>query len=159
MEYGLWLRLVKRGYAMRSLNPCSNGIWSLTWQKMYFVNTSLCLNPCSNGIWSLTLPPPLGKRLIICLNPCSNGIWSLTQVAQEANKSSEVLILVLMEYGLWPSKNLEIETQLLCVLILVLMEYGLWHGHGTQVHVPLARLNPCSNGIWSLTIKLGGDVN
>ena len=38
----------------------------------------------------------------------------------------DVLILVLMEYGLWQSylSNNDIAAQ--CVLILVLMEYGLW---------------------------------
>ena len=41
---------------LAGLNPCSNGIWSLTcefldqtWINLY------CLNPCSNGIWSLTI--------------------------------------------------------------------------------------------------------
>ena len=37
------------------------------------------LNPCSNGIWSLTnvgsFPYTFG---VVSLNPCSNGIWSLT---------------------------------------------------------------------------------
>ena len=41
------------------LNPCSNGIWSLT---VDFIETNVKferLNPCSNGIWSLTLLPLL----------------------------------------------------------------------------------------------------
>ena len=38
----------------------------------------MSLNPCSNGIWSLTdVLLPLRLRLS-SLNPCSNGIWSLT---------------------------------------------------------------------------------
>ena len=37
------------------------------------------LNPCSNGIWSLTQEPCFRSRSQApCLNPCSNGIWSLT---------------------------------------------------------------------------------
>ena len=43
------------------------------------LHSVLSLNPCSNGIWSLTgdgdgdcAEVPSG------LNPCSNGIWSLT---------------------------------------------------------------------------------
>ena len=62
----------------------------------------LCLNPCSNGIWSLT-----DTEFIYltedgsCLNPCSNGIWSLTGLAHGDRLTNHaVLILVLMEYGL-----------------------------------------------------------
>ena len=36
-----------------------------------------------------------------------------------------VLILVLMEYGLWPTP-VDVRQKALMVLILVLMEYGLW---------------------------------
>ncbi len=62
------------------------------------------------------------------LNPCFNGIWSATgyEIHHEILIAKDVLILVLMEYGLrlkrqfstW--RNFE-------VLILVLMEYGLRH--------------------------------
>ena len=64
--------------------------------------TSKGLNPCSNGICSLT------RNLEICeeilqngLNPCSNGICSLT-ICEEIlqNEGNCVLILVLMEYAL-----------------------------------------------------------
>ena len=37
------------------LNPCSNGIWSLTEKTIRIESDEVCLNPCSNGIWSLTL--------------------------------------------------------------------------------------------------------
>ena len=37
-----------------------------------------CLNPCSNGIWSLTFDCSLERSDWSSLNPCSNGIWSLT---------------------------------------------------------------------------------
>ena len=61
-----------------------------------------CLNPCSNGIWSLTL---LSLSLMVIwingLNPCSNGIWSLTYAHPDTPAQIQnVLILVLMEYGL-----------------------------------------------------------
>ena len=46
-----------------------------------------------------------------------------------------VLILVLMEYGLW-LKYLEFLANLLIVLILVLMEYGLWQEAGGASPVP-----------------------
>ena len=41
--------------------------------------------------------------------------------------SGQVLILVLMEYGLWRSAKLFAGLLVCSVLILVLMEYGLWH--------------------------------
>ena len=58
------------------------------------------LNPCSNGIWSLTLHLADMWRRPIGLNPCSNGIWSLTQKMVPDCPPRAVLILVLMEYGL-----------------------------------------------------------
>ena len=36
------------------------------------------LNPCSNGIWSLTKQSGTDRDEAVRLNPCSNGIWSLT---------------------------------------------------------------------------------
>ena len=38
-----------------SLNPCSNGIWSLTLIEFSEEISRPSLNPCSNGIWSLTI--------------------------------------------------------------------------------------------------------
>ena len=68
---------------------------------MIFSTELNCLNPCSNGIWSLT---NVGGTVCILaggLNPCSNGIWSLTCILVAGiNLSAQVLILVLMEYGL-----------------------------------------------------------
>ena len=60
-----------------------------------------------------------------------------------------VLILVLMEYGLW--RKIQDEEIRDAVLILVLMEYGLWPDGQHADGVAVSRLNPCSNGIWSLT--------
>ena len=80
MEYGLWQFVVWINSLIISLNPCSNGIWSLTSLSRRRRRPSFCLNPCSNGIWSLTwqqTPLPWGQT---SLNPCSNGIWSLTEI-------------------------------------------------------------------------------
>ena len=64
--------------------------------------TSGRLNPCFNGIWSAR---DCAYRLTIgmhSLNPCFNGIWSAR--SQEGSckplQLEDVLILVLMEYGL-----------------------------------------------------------
>ena len=151
MEYGLWLRRIRRADSLRwGLNPCSNGIWSLTraddwkvfptsvlilvlmeyglWHKQ---RTSLSqpsegLNPCSNGIWSLTRGSPSLNNQLVRLNPCSNGIWSLTLGNNHiCDAVGPVLILVLMEYGLWLNVVQAIQSRTK-VLILVLMEYGLW---------------------------------
>ena len=157
-----------------SLNPCSNGIWSLTCSSARKSLTSISLNPCSNGIWSLTWYVLLNWALWYCLNPCSNGIWSLTWSSTHILHKKVVLILVLMEYGLWLEQGvllLALHVVLILVLmeyglwrikfylwisgdnvlILVLMEYGLWLHTTCQLRPQLRRLNPCSNGIWSLT--------
>ena len=152
MEYGLWrpTGLGSRRTCLR-LNPCSNGIWSLTstsmtvtrpasvlilvlmeyglwlpspllpkcsislvlilvlmeyglWHSgMWWIQSMQRLNPCSNGIWSLTLRTFQESISHLCLNPCSNGIWSLTPLSSVQGCRKSVLILVLMEYGLWRS--------------------------------------------------------
>ena len=104
MEYGLWPGSgLPQPSVARGLNPCSNGIWSLTHAAMFIIADLHSLNPCSNGIWSLTwlkkftrgsgsvvlilvlmeyglwhLATPAILGNLVCLNPCSNGIWSLT---------------------------------------------------------------------------------
>ena len=60
-----------------------------------------CLNPCSNGICSLSLDYYAEQQRCRRLNPCSNGICSLRDIKKviEAVKADKVLILVLMEYA------------------------------------------------------------
>ena len=101
MEYGLW-----RGTGVRRL-------------------LLLCLNPCSNGIWSLTPRWPLrqGRCRVLILVLMEYGLWPILFV--QKYKLKNVLILVLMEYGLWPEVFLPFSS-VTYVLILVLMEYGLW---------------------------------
>ena len=133
------------------LNPCSNGIWSLTTAPKCFPGllTVLILVLMEYGLW----PSPKFATIAgqLRLNPCSNGIWSLTVCHHEHELVHAVLILVLMEYGLWrtsqylaakaawclnPCSNgiwsltdsrFLIDSNTPRVLILVLMEYGLWH--------------------------------
>ena len=106
MEYGLWLNWEGAAWwPPLCLNPCSNGIWSLTWLQSYGRRGLRRLNPCSNGIWSLTEMSSLLRTLVFCLNPCSNGIWSLTPLSSRWGWGGLVLILVLMEYGLWLAED------------------------------------------------------
>ena len=151
MEYGLWQFVFNSTFKrVLCLNPCSNGIWSLTADYPECETKLQCLNPCSNGIWSLTQGDFRQDR-VHRLNPCSNGIWSLTRgCAAPCPKSPPVLILVLMEYGLWRFDKPQ-PYWVRAVLILVLMEYGLWRNYLAIGTAPLG-LNPCSNGIWSLTV-------
>ena len=90
-----------------------------------------------------------------------------------------VLILVLMEYGLranllvqngittwslnpcfngiWSASSsipLEEMLSILSVLILVLMEYGLRVVHIISTIISQLGLNPCFNGIWSARVPL-----
>ncbi len=129
MEYALWQKYcIGVGLETSRLNPCSNGICSLTRLCAFLHYTDpRSLNPCSNGICSLT---QRWRRIRLCvwrLNPCSNGICSLTQP---------------LAYGLQIG---------LSVLILVLMEYALWPAARCAIYGQVMGLNPCSNGICSLT--------
>ena len=127
MEYGLWHGIMGVvDLVAECLNPCSNGIWSLTSRAYSWDCSDSSLNPCSNGIWSLTFELGTWCCIDIGLNPCSNGIWSLTCREEGNPQDDRVLILVLMEYGLWPKYEKEEDESTSC-------------------------LNPCSNGIWSLT--------
>ena len=104
MEYALWgFRILRIQDKFWSLNPCFNGICSLSLNKLgQFDAISEGLNPCFNGICSLR---SYSRREQIVLRL--------------------VLILVLMEYALWVIKKLLSDTEYEVVLILVLMEYAL----------------------------------
>ena len=58
------------------------------------------LNPYSIGIWSATRQVLHGSFGIARLNPYSIGIWSATFLNGTAPTEEEVLILILLEYGL-----------------------------------------------------------
>ena len=62
-----------------------------------------------------------------------------------------VLILVLMEYALLQKGICFKEMLFLYVLILVLMEYALLPNPNNGERIAKPSLNPCSNGICSLT--------
>ena len=87
---------------MGCLNPCFNGRWSLTclWNQ-YLPQWKISLNPCFNGRWSLTSTSEQYGESYIGLNPCFNGRWSLTFSKEILSVKGLVLILVLMEDGLW----------------------------------------------------------
>ena len=141
----------RRHRQLTGLNPCSNGIWSLTRVHGHVPQASDRLNPCSNGIWSLTVGQQALRRRCKGLNPCSNGIWSLTLRQAPAVLGEVVLILVLMEYGLWLSAFIIYSFNAKC---LNPCSNGIWSltnviEHKYQMSY---RLNPCSNGIWSLTM-------
>ena len=68
----------------------------------------------------------------------------------EEDEDDDVLILVLMEYALWHLLK-SVKARSRQVLILVLMEYALWHATLKSVKKFFGSLNPCSNGICSLT--------
>ena len=76
------------------------------------------------------------------------GLWHYSCISCRCNCC--VLILVLMEYGLWHYSCISCRCNC-CVLILVLMEYGLWLKRYLLTQCFTEGLNPCSNGIWSLT--------
>ena len=64
--------------------------------------------------------------LVLILVLMEYGLWQCNRSVGCAD--SWVLILVLMEYGLWPEVVRANPMGAVKVLILVLMEYGLWPG-------------------------------
>ena len=79
----------------------------------------------------------------------------LLLVFNTKNLTPEVLILVLMEYALLHERRHE-ERMEQIVLILVLMEYALLLTDDKSKDCG-GSLNPCSNGICSLTKSMGFD--
>ena len=86
----------------KGLNPCFGGIWSLSIKRLSHILASKNgLNPCFGGIWSLSCCN--GSDSSDCqsgLNPCFGGIWSLSNLDNFATIREDVLILVLVGYGL-----------------------------------------------------------
>ena len=127
------------------------GLWRLWRNNQPLRHRVLILVLMEYGLWQWCSFPT--RRLLMGLNPCSNGIWSLTSYKNGGIMGREVLILVLMEYGLWPHGSEKMKNPNR-VLILVLMEYGLWLSPIGSFVILKVCLNPCSNGIWSLTFPL-----
>ena len=153
--YGLWGNAANHCRTKESrvliLVLVGYGLWAKDCGKMRPGQKSL--NPCFGGIWSLRKNQH-GDGEQICLNPCFGGIWSLRATFEILElEEKDVLILVLVGYGLWVNTVVEIMHSL-CVLILVLVGYGLWDRHKNYgYHNQRHRLNPCFGGIWSLRRK------
>ena len=116
------------------------------------VATRTCLNPCCNGIYSM-------RRLIAAipmlagLNPCCNGIYSMSSyVSCWSCSSCWVLILVVMEYTQWAYVSCWSCSS--CVLILVVMEYTQWGIIAYIYQIIQKSLNPCCNGIYSMSYRV-----
>ena len=63
------------------------------------------------------------SSVIMCLNPYSIGIWSATHKAGEVlGEGDDVLILILLEYGLRPLKSQIIDFQTLKALKELLLQ-------------------------------------
>ena len=39
-----------------------------------------CLNPCCNGIYSMSIKDEQGDIFFVSLNPCCNGIYSMRKI-------------------------------------------------------------------------------
>ena len=65
----------------------------------------------------------LSPYLVLILVLMEYGLWRRRR--RGMRRMAWVLILVLMEYGLWPTFDAYVKA-FDSVLILVLMEYGLW---------------------------------
>ena len=153
MEYGLWPNCSRVKEEQLSLNPCSNGIWSLTKRRLpsrILKSGVLILVLMEYGLWRMLINLSINYLTVLILVLMEYGLWQ--SLTGNAITVSDVLILVLMEYGLWLAWAIKqwFPRQ---VLSLVLMEYGLWLGFVIETFWGYEGLNPCSNGIWSLTTR------
>ena len=88
------------------------------------------------------------------LNPYSIGIWSATDLyVLPLIRCNEVLILILLEYGLRHFRDNWVQLCKVGVLILILLEYGLRRKYVSPKNTETC-LNPYSIGIWSATPKI-----
>ena len=107
------------------------------------------------GLWGF------GKKIVetehSCLNPCFNGIWSLrTSEPKSSGRTNPVLILVLMEYGLWEIKAWKLRFHSFGGCLNPCFN-GIWSLSNNETNILLQKvnsLNPCFNGIWSLRIEI-----
>ena len=157
MEDGRWL-LRKFGYPWWAprLNPCCNGKWTQTPEKKFLESLNqTSLNPCCNGRWSLTNRLSTQSYQCGSLNPCCNGRCSLAiAVPLYIGFHQEVLILVVMEDGLWRSVS-PVRARTECCLNPCCN--GRWSLTSTLLRAAATStcLNPCCNGRWSLTCLSG----
>ena len=86
---------------------------------------------------------------VLILVVMEDGLWLPGKEGYIKN-GFHVLILVVMEDGLWPIICFVI-IGIICVLILVVMEDGLWPATNGSLHRCRKGLNPCCDGRWSLT--------
>ena len=79
MEYTQWACKVIKIIQIASLNPCCNGIYSMSSFVESELSDTLGLNPCCNGIYSMRSSGNLDKNHVVeRLNPCCNGIYSMS---------------------------------------------------------------------------------
>ena len=114
--------------------------------------STLSLNPYSNGRYSLSFKEDSHRIHKRSLNPYSNGRYSLSDNNFRGTwKTADVLILILMEDTLWVSvyslQSCDVE-----VLILILMEDTLWVMKKVNIKEITESLNPYSNGRYSLSL-------
>ena len=88
------------------------------------------------------------------LNPSFSGIWPVALARNRVGTQKHgVLILLLVEYGLWPGWRIFGVQAVLIVLILLLVEYGLWHIRKIRSVFINRCLNPSFSGIWPVAAK------
>ena len=92
------------------------------------------------------------SRTVACssLNPYSNGRYSMGFLKELMRALGIVLILILMEDTLWAKKYVNVKNISSLVLILILMEDTLWVLLVLIEHWASSRLNPYSNGRYSM---------
>ena len=159
-----------------SLNPFCFGIWGLrkelkevikrlkkvlilfvleygVWATISFANyeESLRLNPFCFGIWGLRTYAFNGSTILCGLNPFCFGIWGLRATNNVATEViASVLILFVLEYGVWVIKEFTLEETIECLNPFC---FGIWGLRDVKKYEDEfnACLNPFCFGIWGLS--------
>ena len=77
MEYTLReITQPTKRFTWKRLNPCFNGIYSQSLERLTAIGLQRCLNPCFNGIYSQSQFINSLIDTFASLNPCFNGIYS-----------------------------------------------------------------------------------
>ena len=91
------------------------------------------------------------KKILASLNPYCSGIWSRSRrnKKSDAQRLKEVLILIVVEYGLGVRDYIDVPKIYMHVLILIVVEYGLGVADRANADIITEGLNPYCSGIWS----------
>ena len=180
MEYTQWEQICHGRKTSLCLNPCCNGIYSMSGEADVdaLYQCVLILVVMEYTQWGHTSCSTSWQIRVLILvvmeytqwaysscNRIEFCFWVLILVVMEytqwavtvllSGAQLNVLILVVMEYTQWGLSS-RIPDKIITVLILVVMEYTQWEETSGREQLLIMSLNPCCNGIYSMRNLMSG---